>query len=181
VQRAEKRAQTRERLLEAASRVIAERGVEAATVDEIANRAGCSKGLVHYHFATKDDLVLEVVQHLSWAGKVPPAEQHEVAARLDAVLETDPMLAQLVLELVVYALRHEAVRDALVQQALLGLSQQAPPTDAARPDREQVIGKASSVLGLMMLRLLLGRDLVDLGTMERTLARFDDSRRDADR
>lgn len=180
MRREEQKANTRERLLDAASRVIAERGVEAATMDEIAARAGCSKGLVHYHFSTKDDLVLDVVQHLSWAGTIAPAEPHEVAARLDAVLETDPTLAQLVLELVVYALRHDGVRDKLLEQTLLAFALQAA-TEQAGPTKEQVVGKASTVLGLIMLRLLLGRDLVDLATIEHALGQFDDDPRGADR
>src|SRR5919198_6132991 len=46
----------REELLEAAARVFAEKGFQAASVDEIAERAGFSKGAVYWHFESKDDL-----------------------------------------------------------------------------------------------------------------------------
>jgi AcrR family transcriptional regulator len=46
----------REALLEAAAEVFAQRGYRDASVDEIAVRAGYSKGAVYWHFAGKDDL-----------------------------------------------------------------------------------------------------------------------------
>lgn len=55
----------RERLIAAASRVLAERGYEAATVKEIARAAGVNQGLVHYYFGNKDALLLAVVREAS--------------------------------------------------------------------------------------------------------------------
>ncbi len=54
-------ADNRERLIAAGSTILAEKGIEATTVKEIARRAGVSPGLFHYYFATKDDLLLAVV------------------------------------------------------------------------------------------------------------------------
>jgi AcrR family transcriptional regulator len=53
--RAERR-DAREALLEAALEVFAERGYRDASVDDIAARAGYSKGAVYWHFSSKDDL-----------------------------------------------------------------------------------------------------------------------------
>jgi AcrR family transcriptional regulator len=47
---------SRERLLEAAAKVFAERGYEAASVNEIAAAAGLSKGAVYWNFSSKDEL-----------------------------------------------------------------------------------------------------------------------------
>jgi AcrR family transcriptional regulator len=47
---------SRERLLEAAAKVFAERGFQAASVDEIAAAAGLSKGAVYWNFSSKDEL-----------------------------------------------------------------------------------------------------------------------------
>jgi len=47
---------TRERLLEAALEVFAERGYEAATIREICSRAGANVAAVHYHFGDKRKL-----------------------------------------------------------------------------------------------------------------------------
>ena len=44
---------TRERLLDAALEVFAERGYEAATIREICSRAGANIAAVHYHFGDK--------------------------------------------------------------------------------------------------------------------------------
>ncbi|GHO86390.1 TetR/AcrR family transcriptional regulator [Dictyobacter formicarum] len=54
-------ADNRERLIAAGSAILAEKGIEATTVKEIARRADVSPGLFHYYFATKDDLLLAVV------------------------------------------------------------------------------------------------------------------------
>lgn len=45
---------TRDRLIDAAFRVVARDGLEAASVKVIAAEAGVTPGLVHYHFATKE-------------------------------------------------------------------------------------------------------------------------------
>lgn len=59
--REEKKAQTRERLLEAAATVFARRGFAAASLDEVAEEAGLTKGAVYSNFANKEDLVLAVL------------------------------------------------------------------------------------------------------------------------
>jgi AcrR family transcriptional regulator len=46
----------REALLRAAAEVFAERGFREASVEEIAERAGYSKGALYWHFDSKDDL-----------------------------------------------------------------------------------------------------------------------------
>src|SRR5436190_1280758 len=51
----------REALLEAAAEVFAERGFRDASVDEIAARAGYSKGAVYWHFASKEELFFDLV------------------------------------------------------------------------------------------------------------------------
>jgi AcrR family transcriptional regulator len=59
--RAQRRHQTRARLLDAAGQVFARRGFHAATVDEIAEAAGYTKGAVYSNFATKDQLFLALL------------------------------------------------------------------------------------------------------------------------
>ena len=46
----------REALLDAALDVFADRGYRDASVDEIAERAGYSKGAIYWHFSSKDEL-----------------------------------------------------------------------------------------------------------------------------
>ena len=54
---------TRERILEAACDVIAEHGIEDVRIARIATVAGVSPALVHYHFATREALLAEALEH----------------------------------------------------------------------------------------------------------------------
>ena len=49
-------------LLEAALEVFADRGYRDATVDEIAARAGYSKGAIYFHFSAKEDLFFALLE-----------------------------------------------------------------------------------------------------------------------
>ena len=57
-------AEPRARILEAALDVFGERGVHAATLGEIATRAGLSLSGLHWHFKNKDELVAAIAQHV---------------------------------------------------------------------------------------------------------------------
>ena len=56
-------ARTRERILEAARSVLAEHGPDGFTTRRVAERAGVSHGMVHYHFTDKRDLILALLVH----------------------------------------------------------------------------------------------------------------------
>jgi AcrR family transcriptional regulator len=53
---------TRERILDAAARVMREQGVAHATTKEIARAAGCSEALLYRHFDDKQGLFIAVLQ-----------------------------------------------------------------------------------------------------------------------
>lgn len=57
-----RRQQTRDVLVDAASQVFAERGFEGASLEEIAERAGFSRGAIYKNFGGKDELFLAVNQ-----------------------------------------------------------------------------------------------------------------------
>lgn len=87
--REENRAQTRDRLLAAAAELFSERGVNGASVEQIAERAGFSRGAFYSNFGDKHKLALallkqrtrreyEEVKELGSAGDT-------FAARLDAL------------------------------------------------------------------------------------------------
>jgi AcrR family transcriptional regulator len=63
-------ASTREKLVEAAGHVFAERGYHATTVREIAKRSGANIAAVNYHFGGKLGLYTEVLQQLVRAARV---------------------------------------------------------------------------------------------------------------
>jgi AcrR family transcriptional regulator len=60
--RAEKRAATRQALLEAAAEVFVRRGLEGASVEEISERAGFSRGAFYSNFASKEELFLALIE-----------------------------------------------------------------------------------------------------------------------
>ncbi len=49
-------------ILQAARRCISERGYAAATIAEIAAEAGVSRGLLHYYFKSKEELLAQAVR-----------------------------------------------------------------------------------------------------------------------
>jgi AcrR family transcriptional regulator len=55
---------TRSTIVRVAVEVFADQGYDGASVREIAELAGISKGNLTYHFAVKDDLLFEVVERL---------------------------------------------------------------------------------------------------------------------
>ena len=83
--RQESQAQTRRRLLDAAAEVFAERGFGAAPLEEIAERAGYSRGAVYSNFEDKDDLFLALLARSS----------DQMVAELDDMLDGVTTLAEL--------------------------------------------------------------------------------------
>ncbi|SDJ40657.1 TetR/AcrR family transcriptional regulator [Streptomyces indicus] len=60
----ELRRRSRERLLQATVELVGERGYEATTLGDIADRAGCARGLVSYYFPGKRQLLQSAVHRL---------------------------------------------------------------------------------------------------------------------
>jgi AcrR family transcriptional regulator len=56
------RTEQAQRIVAAARRLVAERGIERSHVVDIANEAGVARGLVTYYFGTKDRLLGEVLE-----------------------------------------------------------------------------------------------------------------------
>jgi AcrR family transcriptional regulator len=77
-------------ILDAAREVMVERGIDAARVTDVAERAGVSHGLVHYYFPTKDDLVAATMRHAAGVGV--ERLRTRVAARTNAVDKLDTLL-----------------------------------------------------------------------------------------
>jgi len=75
---------TREKLIEAAGHVFAERGYRAATIREICRRAGANVAAVNYTFGDKMGLYTEVLRH-----SVRAAQTAEMNAALDASLSPE--------------------------------------------------------------------------------------------
>ncbi len=55
--------ETRQRIIEAVWSVMADNGLSGLTVRLVGQKAGVSHAMIHYYFASKDELVLSVVEH----------------------------------------------------------------------------------------------------------------------
>lgn len=66
-----KRARTKEKLVAAAAAVIGEKGYDRASLEEIAARAGMTRGAVYGNFKNKEELFLALVA-AHWKPIVPP-------------------------------------------------------------------------------------------------------------
>ncbi|MFJ9441254.1 TetR/AcrR family transcriptional regulator [Kitasatospora sp. NPDC101235] len=140
-----RRVHTRARLLEAAGRVIVERGHAQATIEDVCAAAGYTRGAFYSNFSSKDDLVLALFdQHaanrLDQLERLLDAPAH---GRLDALarslLEVDPVERNwilLFLEFRAHAARDAQLADRLhehdraVTDALAGLLERSRPATA---------------------------------------------------
>ena len=151
---------TRERILTAAEELFAESGFDATPTSRIAERAGVPKGLVHYYFRRKSDLLTALVERLpderiEPAGVVVPgdvaASLQRLVAELDARLSESPLLSHLLWR---EADTHHVVRDALQSrfQALVR-TVRAVIMAAAGAGRGLAKADVDSAAGLLALAL----------------------------
>jgi len=108
---AERRAETRARLLAAARRVFAERGYHAASLDLVSGRAGCTKGALYHHFGSKEGLLLALLDQ-QFAARVAQA-QGSAEGPPSARMPFDREFAVLFLEFVCAASRDPKLRRRL--------------------------------------------------------------------
>lgn len=89
--RAAASAETRQKILRAAFTTLSRQGYENTTVKDIAEQAGVAVGLVHYHFKSKQRLVLAVLAMCCAEMKLPDY-QDAVRGALDAFEQFKAML-----------------------------------------------------------------------------------------
>jgi AcrR family transcriptional regulator len=114
---------TRSALIEAAADVFARRGFDGASLEEIADAAGFTRGAIYSNFGSKDDLMLAVVERYNQSlvdsfsqslaeGRDTSKEEMTVsaAALWRDIIRRDPNLSALNLEFRVRALRDPEFR-----------------------------------------------------------------------
>ena len=166
----------REDLLEAAAQVFAEKGFQAASVDEIAGRAGLSKGALYWHFGSKDDLFFALLEErvdrpLREAVaqfESAPAEQDmapQAAVVLSWLVEQQRDLVLLQVEywsLAVrdprlrarYAKRQADLRSAYARAIEARLEHRGEPTEGMPPAEEVATVLISAMHGLALEKLV---------------------------
>jgi AcrR family transcriptional regulator len=123
VPKGDKRQRTRARLIEAAAEVIGEKGYERASLEEIAARAGMTRGAFYGNFESKDELLLALVEARwrpvapSLKAGAPFREQMRIigGAVADAADERRSQGAGM-LSFLLYALTHEEIRGRLARR-----------------------------------------------------------------
>ncbi len=172
--RAERKERTRAELVEVAREVFLRRGFHGASLDEIAERAGYTKGAVYSNFDGKDDLFLAVLEeHFRRRADVYAElifDQPEIEDSYRAVArfwreanEREPEMARLITEFLVHASRQETLRNAARAVRELGIDAITELVDAlaARhgvqftlPTRELVRGSGALNRGLAIEQLI---------------------------
>lgn len=88
-------AATRERVLDVAERLFAERGSDAVSIRDITGEAGANLGAINYHFGTKEKLVEAVIER-----RIVPLSQERLRAldNVEKVAANKPPKLEAVLE-----------------------------------------------------------------------------------
>lgn len=128
-----RRQHTRDLLIEAATALFAERSIEGASVEELCERAGFTRGAFYSNFEGKEDLCLEILRQrgeqllattrraLAMIPDAPVSAQFldEIIAKVVAVLDVgitlDDNWVLVRDELRLYAYRHPSFRPALLE------------------------------------------------------------------
>jgi AcrR family transcriptional regulator len=120
-----RRQRTRDALLDAALTVFARRGFHGASLDEIAETAGYTRGAIYKHFADKEELLLAACERLNDRviadfAAIPNADvpldkygkaDVEVVAEQWRHMPLEPDFVAVMLEFQLYALRNPEVRE----------------------------------------------------------------------
>jgi AcrR family transcriptional regulator len=172
--RAERREQTRLELLDAAKRVFLRRGFHGASLDEIADEAGYTKGAVYSNFAGKDDLFLALLarqleQRRQAYAELLPGLDFEDAVRavtrlfMQETAVAEPHWTPLVGEFMTHASRREPLRQrvhVLREQFLEGIAElidaigRQAGIEWVLPAKEVARGSGALFRGLSVERLL---------------------------
>jgi len=125
--RKERQAHTRARLMDSAAAVAVRRGIEGASLDEVAQSAGFTKGAVYANFASKEGLFLAMLEghfdaRLAELDRIlsteadPDEQAREAAEGLMRMLAAEPEWHRLFFEFAVHAVRNEGFRVQLVER-----------------------------------------------------------------
>jgi AcrR family transcriptional regulator len=125
--RKEKQAKTRSSLMSSAARVFCKHGMDRASIDEVAEDAGYTKGAFYANFGSKQELFLAMLDErfaerieeadrafAAGSGESPPEQARHAAADFARAFRADPGAERLFLEFASYALRDEDFRQELI-------------------------------------------------------------------
>jgi AcrR family transcriptional regulator len=123
--RKEQQAHTRSCLMSSAAKVFARRGLQQASIDEVAEDAGFTKGAFYANFKNKEELFLamlderfagrlEEIERATSGGDEPEEQARRAGLDFSDYLAADPEWQRLFFEFAAYAARNEDFRQELV-------------------------------------------------------------------
>ncbi|MBT8363901.1 MAG: TetR/AcrR family transcriptional regulator [Deltaproteobacteria bacterium] len=121
----------RERLLETATELFAEKGYASASVREIVEKAGVSKPVLYYYFKSKEGLFYAI---LEWAAEVQQEILNEIFEARGTVLERFIFLYRRVYE----GIRQYQSLYIMIHGLIYGPPQGVPEYDFARYQRHML-------------------------------------------
>jgi len=185
--RKEKQAHTRQCLMLSAARVFSQRGLQHASIDDVAQEAGFTKGAFYANFKNKEELFLamlderfaqrieEIERVIAGAG-TDEEKAHRAGEQFTNMLAADPEWQRLFLEFTAYAARNDEFREELVTRYrwmrtriadALAAQAQALGADSAVPAEQIAMMTCAMANGVAVERLLEGDAIPDelFGTM----------------
>ena len=123
--REERRAHTRSCLMAAAGRIFSSQGLQQASIDDVAEEAGFTKGAFYANFRSKEELFLAMLDE-RFAARLEQIERvlasdggleeqtRQAGADFAAMLRADPEWERLFFEFSAYAARNADFREELV-------------------------------------------------------------------
>jgi AcrR family transcriptional regulator len=123
--RKEKQAHTRSCLMKAAAKVFAARGLQQASIDEVAEEAGFTKGAFYANFKNKEELFLAMlderfeerlaeIERVVGSDDCPEDQARQAGDDFTRAVVADPEWERLFFEFSAYAARNEDFRQELV-------------------------------------------------------------------
>lgn len=166
---AERRAQTRQALLDAAAELFAERGYQAASLDEIAARAGYTRGALHYNFGGKHELLLELLdERLAARGSALP-QTGATPEQIVATLPFEREFSLLFLEFSLAAARDTEISAALCARLTTGRRKNVPAAQRllthlglASAPAEDVLHLVGAFVNGLAIEALAGENIDEL-------------------
>lgn len=190
---AQRRAESRTKLMLAAAELIAEQGLGGVTLAEVGERAGYSRGIANHHFGTKAALIAELVDRVEREFIEATAPALRLQVSVDELLEITSVFVSMLADLpsvhrAFLVLWATAVADEELRPRMAGSDEAFRNTVVEIVERGQSNGEIDSTIGAsgfavaflgqlrgVALQFLLAPESIDLGAvrqgMEQSLRR----------
>ncbi|TMG21878.1 MAG: TetR/AcrR family transcriptional regulator, partial [Chloroflexi bacterium] len=157
---------TRGKILQAAFTVLSRQGYENASIKEIAEEAGVAQGLVHYHFKSKQQLVLavlaEVCREMKYGDEQGAAGAQAAYEKFKAMLKDKQATHALYIQLIAVGLHDKELGGGVLdfiredRSHIEDIARQVFAEREADPTPARAIASVieAAVLGIMVQNLI---------------------------